>query len=149
MRRSLFIVTLLLASISVALGQEFVRPSVSSTAPNTLRHEIIQTTGQNGSLTLRLDKYTGRVFFLTLCPQRNIIGNGSCWKETTVLELPKPANDSAVKFQIFSQAEAARSLLLINNITGQTWQLGVEDGIYKWIPFIEPITLPQSFEIVR
>lgn len=145
---------LMLVSASFVFSQDYFRPSVSSAAPNTLRHEIVQASGLNQlNVTLRLDKYTGRVFMLGGCPQRIIIGTVPCWKETTVLELPKPTNDNAVKFQIFIQGEtgsrSSLSIFLINNISGQTWQFGVEDGIYKWTPFTDPITLPQSYEIVR
>lgn len=142
---------LMLLSASFALSQEYARPPVSTTTSTTLRHEIIQAAGPNLlNVTLRLDKYTGRVFILGGCPQRIIIGTGPCWKETTVLELPKPGNDNAVKFQIFIQGDMGqRNILLMNNISGQTWQLGVEEGIYKWTPFTDNVTLPHSYEIVR
>lgn len=149
MTKTLILTSLILASASVAFGQEFIRPAVSSTAPNTLRHEIVQAIRASLNVTLRLDKYTGRVFLLSTCPQRNVIGTSPCWKETTVLELPKPGNENSAKYQIFILGETGSSILLINNISGQTWQLGVEDGIFKWTPFTDTVTLPQSFEIVR
>lgn len=150
MRNCLFIVTLGLASLSAAFGQEtFVRPAVSTSAVSGLRYEVIQASFQSNNITLRLDKYSGRIFYLTLCPQRNIIGSGLCWKETTVLELPKPGNDNTAKYQIFAQGEANRFILLINNLSGQTWQLALEDGLHKWTPLLDQVTLPQSFEIVR
>lgn len=136
-------------TVSIFSQEQPFRPSVSTIAPNNMRHEIIQAKFQSWNITLRLDKYTGRVFNLTACPQRSFIGTGPCWKETTVIELPKPGNDNAVKFQIFAQGEGGKSLMLINNITGQTWQLILEEQIYKWIPFLDTIPLPQSFEIIR
>jgi hypothetical protein len=150
MKKSLILITFILATASITFGQEYYRPSVNTTS-SSFRHEIIQAAGPNIlSVTLRLDKYTGRVFWLSTCPQRNIIGIVPCWKETTVLELPKPANDNTVKFQIFVHGEdKGRNILLINNVSGQTWQLGIEDGLYKWTPFTDSVTLPQSFEIVR
>ncbi|MEQ1603885.1 MAG: hypothetical protein ABL999_03370 [Pyrinomonadaceae bacterium] len=150
MKKSLLLITFIVATAAITFGQEYFRPAVSTTIPNSLRYEIVQTVGTNLNVTLRLDKYTGRVFLLSTCPQRNIIGIVPCWKETTVLELPKPAVDSTVKFQIFAQGEHnQRYILMINNISGQTWHLGIEDGIYKWTPFTDTVTLPQSFEIVR
>ena len=150
MRKFLLIATFLFASTSVAFGQDsFIRPSVSSTVPNNLRYEVVPAIFNWGNITLRLDKFSGRVFYLTGCPQRNVIGTGLCWKETIVLELPKPSNDSIAKFQIFAQGDATKFTLLINNLTGQTWQLGMEDGIHKWTPLLDPVPLPQSFEIVR
>jgi hypothetical protein len=150
MRKITMMATLLFAIVSFAAGQEVpFRPAVSTTVPSTTRHEIVQAPLPNSFITLRLDKFTGRVFYLTTCPQRNVIGSGLCWKETTVLELPKPATDGAVRYQLFAQGETNRHVLLFNNVTGQTWQLGLEDGLYKWTPFLDAVNLPQSFEIVR
>ena len=145
MKKSLFLFTFILATASINFSQDFVRPPVSTTAPSTLRHEIIE----NPSMTLRLDKYTGRVFWLSQCSQRSNIGVGQCWKETIVLELPKPNSESSVRYQIFAQSGNNRLLLLIDTTTGKTWQLGIEDGLYKWTPLIDTVPLPQSFEIVR
>lgn len=145
MKKSLFLVTLVLTAASITFSQDFVRPPVGTTAPSTLRHEIIE----NSSVTLRLDKYTGRVFLLSQCPQRSNIGVGQCWKETIVLELPKPSSESSVRYQIFGQSGNNRLLLLLDTTTGKTWQFGIEDGLYKWTPLIDTVTLPQSFEIVR
>ncbi|MFT3744745.1 MAG: hypothetical protein QM785_10705 [Pyrinomonadaceae bacterium] len=153
MRKPLFILTLVLASVSFLYSQETFRPQVMTSATSAVRHEVIQASGSGvANVTLRLDKFTGRVFWLSNCPQRIIIGLVPCWKETTVLELPKPSNDSTAKFQIFVQAGEngiSRSILMMNNVSGQTWQFGIEDGIYKWTPFTDTITLPQSYEIVR
>lgn len=151
MRKIVMMAVLLFTIVPIAAGQEQqpVRPSVSSTVPNTVRYEIVQAPFQSGFITLRLDKFTGKVFFMTLCPQRNVIGSGLCWKETTVLELPKPATDGAVRYQIFAQGEGGRHVVLFNTVSGQGWQLGMEDGLHKWTPFLDPVTLPQSFEIVR
>jgi hypothetical protein len=101
-----------------------------------------------GGITFRLDKVSGRVFGLASCPQRTYIGMGLCWKEMTVVELPKPAADSTIRYQLFAHGEGNRSILMINVLTGQTWQYGV-DGPDKWTPLLEPIVLPQSFEIVK
>ncbi len=150
MKKRFLLVSLVLLSVCYTYSQEtFVRSAVSSSVPNSVRHEIVQTGFRSGFITLRLDKFTGRVFYLTMCPQRNVIGTALCWKETTVLELPKPSTESSVQFQIFGQGEANRFVLLINNVTGQTWQLGLEDGIHKWTPLVDTVVLPQSYEVVK
>lgn len=150
MIRILLTTVLIFGSVGFAASQEIApRPSMSTTVPNTVRYEMVQVPFQSGYVTLRLDKLSGRTFHMTLCPQRNIIGSALCWKETTVIELPKPTTDGAVRYQIFAQGEANRYIVLSNIVSGQSWQLGLEDGLYKWTPFVDPVVLPQSFEIVR
>lgn len=148
----LLISTLLLALCAVGvLAQEakFVRPSVASSISSQMRYEIVQTNlYPAGHFTFRLDKFTGRIFQLGSCPQRSYIGSGLCWKEMTVLELPKPVADNTAKYQIFIQGEGGRSVMLINTLTGQTWQHG-KDGAEMWTPFLDQITLPQSYEVIK
>jgi hypothetical protein len=140
----------LLSVCHLSAQESTYKPAVSSTVPATARYEILQTNpnGRSTAVTFNLDKYTGRVFNLSTCPQRSFVGVGLCWKEMVVLELPKAAGDSTPRYQIFAHGEGGRSILLINVVTGQTWQYGV-DGPDKWTPLLETVVLPQSFEVVK
>lgn len=151
MRNFLAALVFALVWVAAAFGQDsYYKPATASTVPASSRYEIVQTNPHSRStaVTFNLDKFTGRVFSLGSCPQRSYVGMGLCWKEMIVLELPKPAGDSAARYQIFAHGEGGRSILLINVLTGQTWQYGV-DGPDKWTPLLEPVLLPQSFEVVK
>jgi hypothetical protein len=140
-----------LFSASLTMAQEpGYKLAVNTSVPATSRYEIVQAIQGRGPAvtTFKVDKYTGRVFNLASCPQRSYIGMGLCWKEMIVLELPKPASDAVVRYQLFAHGEGNRGVLLINVVTGQTWQFGV-DGPDKWTPLLDTIVLPQSFEVVK
>lgn len=142
---------IIVAALSVCIvGQEAAqRPFAATSVPTSSRFEVIQTNSLSGSyFTFRLDRTTGRVYQLAQCPQRTYIGLGTCWKEMIVLELPKPINDAVARYQIFVQGDPGRAVMLLNTLTGQTWQHGV-DGADKWTPLLETVVLPQSFEIVK
>ena len=124
-----------------------VRPASSSSLPDTARFEIVQASG-NSSLTFRLDRYTGRIFQMSSCQQRGLTSNGICWKETLILELPRNTNDGMPRYQLFMSGESSRHVFLMNIITGQTWQYGVE-ATDRWSPLTESINLQQSFEVIK
>ncbi len=139
----------LIASVGTfGQDQDHIMPANTS-VPNTAKYEIIQTHSKSsGVTTMRLDKSTGRVFSISGCPQKTFIGTGLCWKEMTILELPKNNNDGVPRYQIFVGGTVAKYIFLMNIASGQTWQLGVEASD-RWTPLLETIILPQSFEIVR
>ncbi len=122
---------------------------MSSTVPDTARFEIIPANvkGWNSALTLRLDKYTGRIFQIKGCPQKTFVGTGLCWTEMTILDLPRNSSDGVPRYQIFVSGDG-KHIFLINIINGQTWQHGVE-AADRWTPLLDTVVLPQSFEIVR
>jgi len=138
--------------LAVAGQDQGVRRPVSSSVPDTAKYEIVQTNAflstSGSTLTFRLDKYTGRIFQLGGCPQKTFIGTGLCWKEMTIIELPKNTGDGLPRYQIFVSGERERNILLMNVVSGQTWQYGVE-AADRWTPLLDPIVLPQSFEIIR
>ncbi len=132
----------------VVKAQDSPRPALSTTPAPLARFEVLQTNSSASLFTFRLDRYTGQIFQLSSCPQRSYVGNGPCWKEMYVLELPKPVGDSTPRYQIFIQGERGTRIFLINTSTGQSWQHGV-DGADKWTPFLETVPLQQSFEVVK
>ncbi len=147
MRKSISIVSLVFASVFIAFGQDQIRPAVSSSVPNTAKYEIVQSDGgSRGLMTLRLDKNTGRVFRFSGCPQKTFIGTGQCWKEMTILDLPKNSNDGVARYQIVIGNSLARYILLLNVTTGETWIYESED---RWTPLLDTVMLPQPFEIVK
>lgn len=126
-----------------------VRAPLSSTVSEAARFEIVQASKQ-GELThtLRLDRYTGRVFQIGSCPLRGLVGTGLCWREMLVLELPKNSVDGVVLYQLFMSGERERYIFLMNTITGQTWQLGVE-APDRWSRLVDTMVLPDSFDVIR
>lgn len=134
----------LLFSIGAVAQNAVIRPSVSTSLPDAARFEIVQHT----NLTFRLDRYTGRIFQMSSCQQKGLTTSGLCWKETLILELPRNSNDGVPRYQIFMGAEGQRYVFLMNTITGQTWQYGIE-APDRWSPLTESVNLQQSFEIIR
>ena len=133
--------------LSAIAGSAQQTMPTSTAIPDTARHEIIQANFGGGgvSVTMRLDKNTGRIYQLAACPLKNIVGSGLCWKEMIVLELPRSVGDSTPRYQIFTGGDREKYLLLINTQTGKTWQHGSEG----WSPLLDTVTLPQSFDLIR
>ena len=135
MKKALWIFVLSVLFSVTAVGQEG-QPLTRTSVPDTSRFEIIQP-NYDRATTFRLDKFTGQIHRLATCPKDDSIGSERCWKEMTIIDLPKisPGAATQVRFQIIVNNQL-RLITLFNIATGQSWQYGIEP-LDRWYPFIE------------
>lgn len=129
----LFIALAVMLSVLPAAAQDAISVS-TSVAEYGGRYEIIQPPFDK-TTTFRLDRYSGTVHRLATCPKDDSLASRLCWKEMTVVDLPKGSTVFRPRFQIFINGPA-RLITLMQVETGQTWQYGIEPTD-KWYPFIE------------
>jgi hypothetical protein len=116
MRQVLILVILLLSFSGQAWAQETNRSQCSS-APETSRFEIIQSE-LAAKVTLKIDKYTGKVFQLVKDSK------GLSWQLIPAEKHPgEKATANKVNYQVFTSGLAVRMTYLINVNTGASWQL--------------------------
>lgn len=100
--------------------------SVSSqtTSAMNARFEIVQF-NKAAKFTFRLDRYTGRVWQMVVDENDNVL-----WQEMEVIDPPRnPKGNGHARFQIFISGIAARDTFLIDQETGNSWQIA--KGTYK------------------
>lgn len=118
----LFLSPMIVLFASKALAEETNRHQFSN-APNTSRFEIIQS-GLAAKITLKIDKYTGRVYQLVQGTK------GLSW---SLLASEKHPDDKVlenkVNYQVFISGLAVRMTYLINVNTGASWQLAADEEI--------------------
>lgn len=124
-------VALILAGAVSCLGQDI--SSISTSTVDGARFEIIQSP-YDRTTTFRLDKFTGNIHKLGICPKDDTVGSDKCWKEMIVVDLQK-VSANRIRFQIVING-LLKMVVLLQIETGQTWQFGV-DPLDKWHPFIE------------
>ena len=117
-----FLSSMIILFANKALAEETNRHQFSS-APNTSRFQIIQSE-LAAKITLKIDKYTGRVYQLVQGTK------GLSW---SLIASEKHPNDKVfenkVNYQIFTSGLAVRMTYLINVNTGASWQLAVDEEI--------------------
>ena len=106
----------------------------SSAVPNDSRYELLQATGEYGSLfTVMLDKFKGRVFRLVKRDTGDFF-----WEQMIVAEHPDDVQtDQVVNYQIFFSAHGILSTFLVNVNTGATWHLAKDNTYGLWWATIE------------
>ena len=123
MRLFLFV---LCASANTAFALDAATPQMT-TLPSDARYEIVQSP-LAAKWTLRLDRYTGRVYQLV-----KTVNDDFVW-EAMLLEgyydMPEP---NRPRFVIFSSGLAVRFTFLMDSDTGQTWVLGTIGETTGWL----------------
>ncbi len=105
--------------------------------PELARFEMVQSPFDR-LVIFRVEKYTGQIYRLTTCQKDDSTLTDKCWKEMTVVSLPKEAAARVYRFQIaFVTTPKEKLTLLLNLETGQTWQYGLDAVNDKWFPFME------------
>ena len=122
MKQTILVAVLLVSFVGQASAQETNRNQISS-APQTSRFEIIQSE-LAAKITLKIDKYTGKVFQLV---------KGSKGLSWQLIPAEKHSKDNAaankVNYQVFTSGIAVRMTYLINVNTGASWQLSEDSEL--------------------
>jgi hypothetical protein len=119
-------VFLILAFVLISVyswAQETNRNQFSS-APETARYQIVQSE-LAAKVTLKIDKYTGKVFQLVEGE------SGLTWQLLFAETHPhdKTTTLEKVNYQVFTSGLATRMTFLLNVNTGATWQLAKDSKI--------------------
>ena len=109
---------------SKALAEETNRHQFSN-APDTSRFEIIQSE-LAAKITLKIDKYTGRVYQLVQGTK------GLSWPLIASEKHPDDKILEKVNYQVFTSDLAVRMTYLINVNTGASWQLAADEEGNFW-----------------
>jgi hypothetical protein len=125
----------LIAAIAFALGvpnltaraQERVA-NQKTTAPPESRFEILQSE-RAVKLTLRIDKFSGAVYFLTEDADKEL-----AWEHISRAPHPKDTlkPPGKVNYQLYSSGVSLQFTFLINVNTGATWQLAESPQSKDW-----------------
>ena len=89
-------------------------------------------------VTLRLDRFSGDVFQLVTDAEGNL-----GWEQMPVYSRPVIRQNSCPRFSLFTSSFGVRMTFLMDNDTGQTWQLQQEDRgseigkVNVWAPLSE------------
>lgn len=122
MKKRICLILMLIALAGQSWAQETNRNQFSS-APETSRYQIVQSE-LAAKITLKIDKYTGRVFQLV---------QGSKGLSWQLIVAEKHSEDKAtpdkVNYQVFTSGLAVRMTYLLNVNTGATWQLSEDNEI--------------------
>ena len=122
MKKQMLLILMLVLFASQVWAQETNRHQFSS-APNTSRFEIIQSE-LAAKITLKIDKYTGKVFQLVTGSR------GLSWQLITAEKHPNDkATVNKVNYQVFTSGLAVRMTYLINVNTGASWQISEDSKI--------------------
>ena len=130
MKLKLLIILLILFYSMQVWANETNRNQISS-APESSRFEIIQSE-LAAKVTLKIDKYTGRVYQLVQGHK------GLTWQ---IIQAEKHNNDVAskgrVNYQVFTSGLVVRMTYLLNVNTGSTWKLAEDKKIGKFWAVLE------------
>lgn len=132
MTRIIILLAFFLISAISSLAQD-IGGLISTSTVDGARFEIVQPGDK--TVTFRLDKFTGTIHRLATCPKDDSTGSNKCWKEMEIVDSPKAAASTKIRFQIVVDP-ALKSIFLLQIDTGKTWQFGV-DPLDKWHPFVE------------
>ena len=101
-----------------------------SSVPDNARYEIIQSE-RGARYTLKIDKYSGKVFQMVLKEDSDLT-----WEPIMILEefTKEETTDGKVNFQVFISGLGARFIFLLQIDTGKTWQLAEDtnSGLNFW-----------------
>jgi hypothetical protein len=110
----------------------------ATTTPSGARYEILQSE-LAAKWTFRLDRFTGRISQLVRTKD-----DDNTWEDMEVINRPEIASPNHARFQLFSSGIASRYTLMIDNETGDTWQIismkrttrsGSQEEVSVWQPF--------------
>lgn len=133
MKKAFFFAAMVLGGTLSIVGQESTR-TVSTSTLDGARFEVIQSPLDKAT-TFRLDKFTGNIDRLGICPKDDGYGSNKCWKEMIVFDLPKGVPTPKPRYQIIINGPLKLTMLMQVD-TGRSWQFGL-DPQERWYPFVE------------
>lgn len=120
--KEIFLIFLLVIITSLGWSQETNHHQFSD-APETARYQIVQSE-LAAKVTLKIDKYSGKVF--QLVEGEDGLTWQSLYAETHTLDKATP---NQVNYQVFTSGLAVRMTFLMNINTGASWQLSEDEEI--------------------
>ncbi|HTH51193.1 MAG TPA: hypothetical protein VL501_04625, partial [Pyrinomonadaceae bacterium] len=131
--KNLFFILVLVTFVSLTAAAQDAGSTATHVTPES-RFETVQVPWDR-AITLRLDKYSGKVDRLSTCSRDDSVGSRFCWKEMIVNEQPKESQAHTPRYQIVMNGLLKR-VFLLHVETGQMWEYGV-DARQQWHPFVE------------
>jgi hypothetical protein len=117
MKKLMWVLFVLASIVAHAADDETPVPTITSTAPNNARFEIVQSR-LGAKATFKLDRYSGKVWQLVNGD------NGTEWSPMLIEGMGyKGVASTSPRFQIFSSGLALRFTYLLDTQTGSCWEL--------------------------
>ncbi len=131
MTRTVIALAFCVVATTTSVAAVVIEKHERSSVPSNSRFELVQST-LAAKLTLRVDKFTGRVDQLV-----EVSAGGKTWQPIPRgKHVSDTTNPNVVNYQVFTSGMAVKFTFMINVHTGATWQLIASKDGPVWDPII-------------